>query len=191
MSSELAVALIGLVTAALGVLSAYLSKSKLVVHRHEGLDARVPAPQGEPHVARPLPTPQNAEPPPAGADPTVAVSAVRAPGIVLTVTGGVSAAVMAIGVFQMVRGPGAPAYLDALVLTCFLAAGVVVALAGVSLLSLRRYRLVILGCVLAMFGLFFMSAVGLPVGIWCLIVLRRQEVQAAFGDAADVAQGAS
>ncbi|HVK14655.1 MAG TPA: hypothetical protein VM597_38305 [Gemmataceae bacterium] len=98
---------------------------------------------------------------------------------------------MSVGVVQMVRGTGTPAYLDAVVLACFIAAGVVVALAGVALLSLRRYWLVVLGSVLAMVGLFFMSAVGLPVGIWSLIVLRRPEVRSAFRDAADAEPGAA
>ena len=185
MSSELAVALIGLVTAALGVLSAYLSKSKLVVHRYEGLNNRGTAAPDGPHVA---PAPRIPRAHPVG---PATRQAVRGPGIALTATGCVAAVVMSVGVVQMVRGTGTPAYLDAVVLACFIAAGVVVALAGVALLSLRRYWLVVLGSVLAMVGLFFMSAVGLPVGIWSLIVLRRPEVRSAFRDAADAEPGAA
>jgi hypothetical protein len=180
MSSELLVAFIGLMTATLGVFSAYLSKSKLVVHRYEGLGPGVPVQPGESHVAPRPPSPKKHEAAPAG---TAAARAAKAPGIPLTVTGCVSAVVMSVGVVKMVRGTGTPAYLDALVLICFLAAGVVVAFAGLALISLRWYWLIVLGSVLAMFGLFFMSAVGLPVGIWCLVVLRRPEIRSAFRDA--------
>ena len=96
---------------------------------------------------------------------------------------------MAAGVVQMVRGTGTLAYLDALVLSCFLTAGVVVAFAGFALLSLRRYWLIVLGSVLAMFGLFFLSAVGLPIGIWCLVVLCWPEIRSTFWDATDAQQG--
>ena len=61
MSSELLAAFIGLLTAALGVFSAYLSNSKLVVYRHEGGDPGVPVPPGESHFGLRLAFPKKHE----------------------------------------------------------------------------------------------------------------------------------
>jgi hypothetical protein len=69
-----------------------------------------------------------------------------------------------------------------LVLVAALAAhGVFVVLAGWNLMQLRSYRLAVAGSVLAVFPISPGIVVGLPMGIWALVLLVKDEVKAAFG----------
>jgi serine/threonine protein kinase len=60
------------------------------------------------------------------------------------------------------------------------AASVVTALGGLRMLFRRRYWLAITGSILATIGLCAVSILGLPVGIWALVVLHKPEVRASF-----------
>jgi predicted Zn finger-like uncharacterized protein len=60
-------------------------------------------------------------------------------------------------------------------------AGVVLVLAGVQMIRLRMYPFCIIGSVLAMINCTnFCCLLGLPLGLWSLIVLIRPDVRAAF-----------
>jgi len=58
---------------------------------------------------------------------------------------------------------------------------VIVVLAAWHLMQLRSYRLARLGSILALFPFTPGSIVGLPMGIWALLVMREDEVKSAFG----------
>ncbi|UCC97729.1 MAG: serine/threonine protein kinase [Phycisphaerales bacterium] len=58
---------------------------------------------------------------------------------------------------------------------------VLVVLGGWNLMQLRSRRLALAGSILALFPFSAGSVVGLPMGIWALVVMRRQNVKAAFG----------
>jgi tRNA A-37 threonylcarbamoyl transferase component Bud32 len=62
-----------------------------------------------------------------------------------------------------------------------LAQGIFVFLCARRMENLRSYQMVVLGCVLAMLPCFSpVVLIGLPMGIWALVVLFRPEVRAAF-----------
>jgi eukaryotic-like serine/threonine-protein kinase len=60
------------------------------------------------------------------------------------------------------------------------AMSVIVALAGSRMLQRRQYPFVMIGSLLATFGTCACCWVGLPVGIWAVVVLLRPEVREAF-----------
>jgi hypothetical protein len=61
------------------------------------------------------------------------------------------------------------------------AQGIFVFLCARRMENLRSYQMVVLGCVLAMLPCYSpVFLIGLPVGIWALVVLFRPEVRAAF-----------
>ncbi len=62
-----------------------------------------------------------------------------------------------------------------------IAAAPIIIFGAVQMLSARRYSLAILAAILAMIPLTSVCCLlGIPVGIWALIVLRNPEVKAAF-----------
>jgi len=58
---------------------------------------------------------------------------------------------------------------------------VFVLLGGWNLMQLRSHRLAMVGSILALFPFSPGSVVGLPMGIWALVVIRNEQVKAAFG----------
>ncbi len=58
---------------------------------------------------------------------------------------------------------------------------VFVLLGGWNLMQLRSHRLALIGSALALFPFSPGSVVGLPMGIWALIVMRNEQVKSAFG----------
>lgn len=59
-------------------------------------------------------------------------------------------------------------------------ASTIVTFAGYCMIRCRYYQLALIGSVLAMVGMTVCSAVGLPIGIWAITVLRKPDVRAAF-----------
>ncbi|UCG58802.1 MAG: serine/threonine protein kinase [Phycisphaerales bacterium] len=59
--------------------------------------------------------------------------------------------------------------------------GACVVLGGWNLMQLRSHRLALVGTILAMIPFFPGAIVGLPMGIWALVVMTKDEVKAAFG----------
>lgn len=74
--------------------------------------------------------------------------------------------------------PGAAQVVVAVVAVAY---AVFVVLGGWNLMQLRSRRLALWGSVLALFPFSAGSIVGLPMGIWALIVMRNEQVKAAFG----------
>lgn len=69
-----------------------------------------------------------------------------------------------------------------LIAPLFMGAYVVFVVLGAwNLMQLRSYRLARLGSILALIPFTPGSIVGLPMGIWALLVMRKEEVQSAFG----------
>jgi len=58
---------------------------------------------------------------------------------------------------------------------------VFVLLGGWNLMQLRSHRLALVGSILALFPFSPGSVVGLPMGIWALVVMRNEDVKATFG----------
>ena len=58
---------------------------------------------------------------------------------------------------------------------------VFVLLGGWNLMQLRSHRLAMVGSILALYPFSPGSVVGLPMGIWALVVMRNEQVKAAFG----------
>jgi predicted Ser/Thr protein kinase len=67
------------------------------------------------------------------------------------------------------------------IVTHIMAYAVFVVLGGWNLMQLRSRRLAHIGSILALFPLSPGSVVGLPMGIWALMVMRNEQVKAAFG----------
>ncbi|MHC4508328.1 MAG: serine/threonine-protein kinase [Planctomycetota bacterium] len=74
-----------------------------------------------------------------------------------------------------------PGAAKAVILVITAAYAVFVLLGGWNLMQLRSHRLALLGSILALFPFSAGSVVGLPMGIWALVVMRREDVKAAFG----------
>ncbi len=70
--------------------------------------------------------------------------------------------------------------LVALLMLAGLAGGLIVVAGAVKMRKLQSYRLCRPSSILAMLPLGFGFVLGLPFGIWALLVLRRTDVQAAF-----------
>jgi tRNA A-37 threonylcarbamoyl transferase component Bud32 len=74
-----------------------------------------------------------------------------------------------------------PGAMELLVVGVMVAHAIVVTLGAWNLMQLRSRRLAIAGSILAMLPFFPGAVVGLPMGIWALVTLRKREVKAAFG----------
>ncbi len=74
-----------------------------------------------------------------------------------------------------------PGAVQVIIVVATVAYAVVVLLGGWNLMQLRSHRLAWVGSLLALFPFSPGSVVGLPMGIWALVVMRKQEVKAAFG----------
>ncbi len=82
---------------------------------------------------------------------------------------------------QLARFEFLPGRARAVVLVVTVGYAVLVILGGWNLMQLRSRRLALWGSVLALFPFSAGSVVGLPMGIWALIVMRNEQVKAAFG----------
>jgi hypothetical protein len=82
---------------------------------------------------------------------------------------------------QLARFEFLPGAAQAVVLAVTVGYAVLVVLGGWNLMQLRSRRLALWGSVLALFPFSAGSVVGLPMGIWALIVMRNEQVKAAFG----------
>lgn len=74
-----------------------------------------------------------------------------------------------------------PGAMAGVIVTAMAAHGVLVVLGGWNLMQLRSYRLALAGSVLAMFPFSAGAVIGLPMGIWALLMATKKEVKAAFG----------
>ncbi len=82
---------------------------------------------------------------------------------------------------QLARFEFLPGAARAVVVVVTIGYAVLVVLGGWNLMQLRSRRLALWGSVLALFPFSAGSVVGLPMGIWALIVMRNEQVKAAFG----------
>ncbi len=82
---------------------------------------------------------------------------------------------------QLARFEFLPGAARAVVVAVTVGYAVLVVLGGWNLMQLRSRRLALWGSVLALFPFSAGSVVGLPMGIWALIVMRNEQVKAAFG----------
>jgi tRNA A-37 threonylcarbamoyl transferase component Bud32 len=129
-----------------------------------------------------------------GDDPKTIRQRVWVPAVGLLVAGainclGVIGAFIA-AVFHLIQGGftgGAipfgflPGAIELVIVAALAAHGVFVVLGGWNLMQLRSYRLAGAGSVLAVFPISPGIIVGLPMGIWALVLLVKNEVKAAFG----------
>ena len=74
-----------------------------------------------------------------------------------------------------------PNGMEGVIVTAMAAHGLFVVLGGWNLMQLRSYRLAVAGSVLAVFPISPGIIVGLPMGVWALVLLVKNEVKAAFG----------
>ena len=82
---------------------------------------------------------------------------------------------------QLVRFDFLPGAAQGVIVVATVAYAVFVVLGGWNLMQLRSRRLALWGSVLALFPFSAGSVVGLPMGIWALIVMRSEQVKSAFG----------
>ncbi len=82
---------------------------------------------------------------------------------------------------QLARFEFLPGAARAVVVAITVGYAVLVVLGGWNLMQLRSRRLALWGSVLALFPFSAGSVVGVPMGIWALIVMRNEQVKAAFG----------
>jgi hypothetical protein len=82
---------------------------------------------------------------------------------------------------QLARFDFLPGAAQAVIVAATVAYAVFVLLGGWNLMQLRSRRLALVGSILALFPFSPGSVVGLPMGIWALVVITRKEVKAAFG----------
>jgi predicted Ser/Thr protein kinase len=74
-----------------------------------------------------------------------------------------------------------PGAFELVIVLATAAHAVFVVLGGWNLMQLRSYRLAVAGSVLAVFPISPGIIVGLPMGIWALVLLVKNEIKAAFG----------
>ena len=74
-----------------------------------------------------------------------------------------------------------PGAIELVIVAALAAHGVFVVLGGWNLMQLRSYRLAVAGSALAIFPISPGIIVGLPMGIWALVLLVKNEIKAAFG----------
>jgi tRNA A-37 threonylcarbamoyl transferase component Bud32 len=82
---------------------------------------------------------------------------------------------------QLAKFDFLPGASEAVVVAATVAYAVFVVLGGWNLMQLRSRRLALVGSLLALFPFSPGSVVGLPMGIWALVVMRNKQVKAAFG----------
>ncbi len=119
-----------------------------------------------------------------------AAQAAKAPAIALTIVGGLGLLYGLINVVSVLAGRGlqfAPAgnpaaFRAGLIVgaTLSLIWGIVVTLAGVMMLTMKSYGTAMTGVIFAMLPCNPGCLLGLPFGIWGLVVLNRPEVKRAF-----------
>jgi len=74
-----------------------------------------------------------------------------------------------------------PGSAQLVIVVAMAAYAVLVVLGAWNLMQLRSYRLAMVGSILALFPFSPGAVVGLPMGIWALVVMTKKEVKAAFG----------
>jgi len=74
-----------------------------------------------------------------------------------------------------------PGAVQMVIVAATVAYAVFVLLGGWNLMQLRSHRMALAGSILALFPFSPGSVVGLPMGIWALLVMRDKKVEAAFG----------
>jgi tRNA A-37 threonylcarbamoyl transferase component Bud32 len=109
----------------------------------------------------------------------------RIPAIGLMISGAVNFLTLALVpvlafALDWVDTPGSPVLLVAAVLTGATAVGVVIILGGLQMIRLRSYGWAVAASALAVLPLSAGFMIGVPMGIWALIVLYRSDVQEAF-----------
>lgn len=82
---------------------------------------------------------------------------------------------------QLARLDFLPGAARVVIVVATVAYAVFVLLGGWNLMQLRSHRLALVGGILALFPFSPGSVVGLPMGIWALVVMRDRKVKAAFG----------
>jgi hypothetical protein len=130
-----------------------------------------------------------------GADPRAAV---QAPGIALAVVGGISILVhlMSVGINLLFGGLGAmgaasggdaavtvlSGVVGTIIYLVFLLLQVVTVVGGIKMKGLNSYGLAMAAAIIVALPCtnYACCLIGLPVGIWALIVLMKPEVKAAF-----------
>ncbi|MCX5677435.1 MAG: protein kinase, partial [Planctomycetota bacterium] len=94
-------------------------------------------------------------------------------------------AILQLMVKRVADEPGSvfPGFSETAILCCVAFSGILVVLGAVKMLRLKSYGLAVAGSILAMLPCTLGFPVGLVMGIWALVVLRRPEVQRAFAAA--------
>jgi tRNA A-37 threonylcarbamoyl transferase component Bud32 len=123
---------------------------------------------------------------------------VRVPAIGLIVAGiihclGILFIVLFSGYFFLARadargGPGIPCVFGILIMAAALP-GIMIIFSGVNMLKIRSYALSVTGSIIALLPCAPGCFVGLPFGIWSLVVLNRPRIRAAFARARGAAKG--
>jgi tRNA A-37 threonylcarbamoyl transferase component Bud32 len=124
---------------------------------------------------------------------------VRIPAIGLIVTGvincfGLFFLALPFGYFFLApadtRGtPVIPCVIGILIMAAGALPGIMTILGGVNMLKVRSYALSVTGSIIALLPCMLGFLVGLPFGIWSLVVLNRPRVRAAFARARGAAKG--
>jgi predicted Ser/Thr protein kinase len=129
------------------------------------------------------------------ADSEKARRRVLIPGIGLMVAGGINVLVVAVLLLPVAwwtvgRGDGSRMALAELAMSFAVALpGLLMFLAGWKLIRMRSYGIAVTGSVLAVLPLHVGFLIGLPMGIWALVMLARPDVQEAFGRGRPAAAG--
>jgi hypothetical protein len=84
-----------------------------------------------------------------------------------------------------------PGAVELLVVSLVAAQGVFVIIGAFNMMQLRSHRRAVLGSVLAVVPFFPGAVIGLPMGIWALVLLMKQEIKASFGQSRLVGIGVS
>jgi len=94
-------------------------------------------------------------------------------------------AILQLMVKRVADEPGSvfPGFSETAILCCVAFSGILVVLGAVKMLRLKSYGLAVAGSILAMLPCTLGFPVGLVMGIWALVVLRRPEVQRTFAAA--------
>jgi hypothetical protein len=160
-------------------------------------------PSGIGPASQPGPMPGSAPEVPAGMEEVLTTQTVRSmiqvPGVLVAVTGGIGVALYALNLIMRMLGvgmtppplgtgpeldwlfdffaSGAGAALDLV----WLALSVVVLIGGLQMLQLQRYTFCLCTAILAMLPCISpCCCIGLPAGIWALVILAKPEVRSAF-----------
>ena len=71
------------------------------------------------------------------------------------------------------------------------AQGILLIIGAFNMMRLRSYRMAVVGSILAVLPFFPGAVIGLPMGIWALVLLVKKDVKAAFGQTRQVGIGVS